>query len=730
MAGFPGMALFLGVLLVALGAVGWAVGGSGFQACQGARPLPVLEVLPGGGWDNLRNTEMGTVMSLNYSQCRTTEDGEYLIPDQVDVVPRRASAVETHSALIEDWLAYVDAFSAAINADVSFLSVLNGKFSAGCQETKTHNVYDQTVTARVQVRHHIYSVKLQPSFSFHPAFRRQVLDIGSHLENSQSQAAAYLAELLVFNYGTHVLTTLEAGASLLQEDQVKRSFVRDQVDQRAEVTASASATFFSRVDVGEGASVSHGDQLTQEYTKNTVDSRIQSHGSVPFYPGITLRKWQEGIPNRLVAIGKSGLPLPFFIQPEALPELPAPTVRRVAAAVQDAIWLYYSVNTHPGCVRPAAPNFNFQANVDDGSCREPATNFTFGGVFQECRPLSGEDGERLCLDFRTRNPLTGAFSCPRGFEPVLLRSEERTAAAPRTECRQQCQKCWLVFQCCRTLCGTLYSPSTVQLRAYWCASGSAGVAPGLLFGGLYSPGSENPRTKSHICPSFFYPLTLFHDLKVCVSSDYEMGAASAVPFGGFFSCQAGNPLAGPREGQSPGLLQDVFHRGRPADHPMKCPGGYSQHRAYLSDGCQILYCLQAGTLFAQRLPTVKLPPFHHPPLLNASLEQTVLVESDGSQAWVRLQGTNRWRPANASSVTELTRLLEARPASGPSGGAVAGLTVAVTVVLAVAIMGVIYRVKRSKIRAGYQEVDCGRLSVEAERYGATVDSPGDGSSPA
>ena len=93
---------------------------------------------------------------------------------------------------------------------------------------------------------------------------------------------------------------------------------------------------------------------------------IHSHGGLPFYEGLTLQKWQEDVANRLVAIGRSGLPLPALLQPEALPELPAPAMHRVEAAVSRAISRYYEINMHPGCLKRGAPNFDPLANVDDG----------------------------------------------------------------------------------------------------------------------------------------------------------------------------------------------------------------------------------------------------------------------------------------------------------------------------------------------------------------------------
>lgn len=113
--------------------------------------ITALEVLPGGGWDNLRNMDMGRVMNISYFQCQTTEDGLYLIPDEVFVIPHKETGVETNSEIISSWLEQKSCTSNSINAEVSFLSMVNGKFSTENQRIKTHQVKDSSVTTRVQV---------------------------------------------------------------------------------------------------------------------------------------------------------------------------------------------------------------------------------------------------------------------------------------------------------------------------------------------------------------------------------------------------------------------------------------------------------------------------------------------------------------------------------------------------------------------------------------------------
>lgn len=123
------------------------------RQCRASTNLSItaLEVLPGGGWDNLRNTDMGRVMNLSYFQCQTTEDGLYLIPDEVFVIPHKETGVETNSEIISSWLEQRSTTSHSVNLDASFFSVLNGKFSTENQRMKTHQVKDSSTTTRVQV---------------------------------------------------------------------------------------------------------------------------------------------------------------------------------------------------------------------------------------------------------------------------------------------------------------------------------------------------------------------------------------------------------------------------------------------------------------------------------------------------------------------------------------------------------------------------------------------------
>lgn len=674
---------------------------AGFQTCKTTLKLPVLEVLPGGGWDNLRNVDMGRVMNLTYTDCRTTEDGQYVIPDEIFTVAQKQSNLEMNSEILESWMNYHSSTSNSINLELSLFMKVNGRFSTEFQRMKTLQVKDQAITTRVQVRNLIYTVKINPASELNWRFKKALTAISERLENNQTRMATYLAELLVLNYGTHVITSVDAGAALVQEDHIRSSFLQDSQSSRTAITASAGIAFLNIINSKVEEHHVMQDDFTKSYLSNRTNSRVQSLGGVPFYPGITLQTWQQGITNHLVAVDRAGLPLYFFINPDLLPNLPAPLVKKLAKTVEAAVRRYYAFNIYPGCMDVNSPNFNFQANMDDGSCLGKMTNFSLGGVFQECTQSSGNEVVQLCQNLEQKNPLTGAFSCPSGYSPIHLLTQTREDGYNHLECHRKCTL--RIF--CKTVCEDVFRVARAEFRAFWCAaSGQVPENSGLLFGGLFSSKTINPLTNAQSCPAGYFPLRLFESLSVCASQDYELGARFSVPFGGFFSCAVGNPLV------DPAISKDL---GAPA--LKKCPGGFSQHQALISDGCQVSYCVKSGLFTGGSLPPVRLPPYTQPPLMSQAATNTVIVtNTETASSWIKDPKTQQWRLGEPSELRRAIKFIH--EGDGLSGGAVFGVTVGIITALAAVILLGVYITRKHKKR-GYKEMEDERQSLSPSAAG-------------
>lgn len=528
-------------------------------------------------------------------------------------------------------------------------------------------------------------------------------EIADAIENNQTRSANYLSEKMVLDFGTHVITSVDAGATLVGEDYLKSTYVSDNISQSSSITAQAGLNFFDKVKFDISSKDTEQSSSLKTYQSNIQYSLIQSHGGgTPFYPGITLQKWQESIKNNLVAIDRSGFPLHYFINTKTLPDLPQPTVGKVALSVRRAVERYYKVNRRPGCVDINSKNFNFQANIDDASCEGPATNLSFGGVYQECVQLSS-DAAPLCDALAQKNLETGGFSCRSPYTPTLLRSEVRQQGYTTYDCYDHRYRCGFLGlkHCHRQICQDNYHVRSARINTYWC-SVSKGKAPensGYLFGGIYSPSLLNPLTNAKSCPPNFIPVKFLSDGQViCVSKDYETATRYSVPFGGLFSCESSNPLAGSQ-----------YH----------CPPKFSQHLASVSDGCEILYCVQSGLFTGGQLLPVHLPPFTNPPLLSMQSTNTVLVMTEGEKSWVRIGQTKAWKLLKLEDVYETVRKLNPE-AYQMSGGEKAGIALGVMALLGLVVIAAVILMKRRRLSGftrarGYAEIQgCADHEVERE----------------
>ncbi|XP_061179323.1 macrophage-expressed gene 1 protein-like [Saccostrea echinata] len=652
----------------------------------------MFEVLPGFGWDNLVNENRGVVVNFNYSKCKTTEDRKYLIPDGVVTIPIKKSQLNIFSKVYDHWSQYESdtAFSINVGGSASIAGIkIAASLSTEYEHIKKHQLEDKSFTTKVQARFVRYTAIVLPDLQLDRSFRKRLLKIANHIQHNRKLSTKYESELLVRDFGTHVLTSVDAGASIVKVDQVDSSLRSDTEIDKVQIGFAASVSFFGIASINTKTQYSHSKTTIEKYMKSIKNSDIRAYGGPPLSPeNFTLSKWTTAIGNDLVAVDRNGFPLDYVISTASLPELSESLVEEIVQSVRSAISSYFLHNTYPGCTNPDAPNFSKISNLDDGTCHAPLTNLSFGGVFQECI-FKGAliNNENLCDKITTKNSQTQDFKCPVEFEKVVLFKGKTDKA----QHEHKCHKCWLFFTCCHDQ--SYYGLATYT--SYWCrAKPNTPVQEnsGFLFGGLYSDRTSNFVTQSKSCPQYYNPMTIASNIRVCISDDYELGAKSAVPFGGFYSCQHGNPLVDGKYTKS-------------------CPKGFSNHLATVDNNCEIQYCVRTSQLSELKFPTVQLPPFIGIPAESLAEPANYIISHD-SESWIQLinpetkakkPDESTWTTLN-SAPTEMAVLMKKFSSnhvvsenedSGMSKGAIAGLSVGLTTAICL-LLGILIVIRRNR----------------------------------
>eukprot|EP00794_Sanderia_malayensis_P016624 gene16624-18314_t len=678
------------------------------KTCPDRKNLKLLEVLPGGGWDNLRNVDMGRVTMSNYSLCKITEDGQYILPDNTFVIPLKESKVSTFASLYDHWTNYSSTTATTVNVEAHgsfFFGSISGSFSTSHRHVKKSQVEDKAVTLRVQMRHTIYKVKIQPDSQLNPAFKSRLLEIAAHLQSNSVDMAGYLAAQLIRDFGTHIVTTIDAGAVLAQIENVKTTFRSNYKEDDSTIKAAASASFFGHFGISGSYSKKVSTKFLEQYRGNVTNSYTETWGGPPYRANFSVNNWEDQMINNLVAVDRAGDPLHFVITPAVLPELPEPTLWDLARTVEDAIKQYYDHNRYLGCMNPSSTNFNFQANEDDGTCTAKLTNFTFGGVYQSCN-IIGTPGNDPCAGYLQKNPKTADYKCPTNYKAIKVHQGQTSS-----HCYRTCHGSWF-WRRCSTNCGH------GLFNTYWCvAEKNIPQHSGFLFGGIYSKALANPLTKSQRCPPKFFAQRFGATMHVCVSDDYELAARYAVKFGGFFSCSTGNPLSLTTH-ESPSLAafananakndgnmpMNIFlYKQGSQNWPKHCPHGYSQHLGAIESNCEIMFCVKSDAFSLQGLPPVRRPPFKDAPGISSNTTvPLVIVNNDRGKVYFQDSASLQWTVATRSNVGTIdarkgyTYETAQKESAQMSPGLAAGISIIATLVAGSVVALLVVKCRRKK----------------------------------
>ena len=279
-------------------------------------------MIPGYGWNNLVNEVCGQIVSFTYDQCKTTEDGKYLIPDNTYIVPARESDVQHYSDVIDNWSNYSSLTSRSfnLNADIElFVSSISGSFSDDYRDIKQKQVDQKSITFRVYATYTVYEVVLESNVKLHEQFLARLNLAKDAIVKNQILKADYLLELMVRDYGTHVTTHNYAGAIVSKEDFISRSYVMKNSDKITEMKAAASAKFFGLFGFGTKYETKSDNKTTEGYSRDMTSSRTKLIGGSSYQPNGSISEWISTVPTNLASIDRKGASIFSLITPYSFP---------------------------------------------------------------------------------------------------------------------------------------------------------------------------------------------------------------------------------------------------------------------------------------------------------------------------------------------------------------------------------------------------------------------------
>ncbi|KAL3316084.1 hypothetical protein Ciccas_005275, partial [Cichlidogyrus casuarinus] len=599
----------------------------------------LLAVLPGSGWDNLMNHERPQVVDReDYSQCKLSTDRKFVVPDQMEIEPIKMTETSFSSETFEDSYEYVDSTSNTINADSGlsfFTSSISGSYSWEKVDVRKKQSSSKSIVLRNQVRHRLYKVFLGPEAPLHKHFKKRILSISYLLDSPKidisllediskiddywleqpeivgtsrmlrssvnpianlststpyvkAVEAAYLADMMIRDFGTHFITETENGAAIIQISYLNEKVRKMSQESRTSISKGASVAFSFGLKFNlDYRSEEKNSKINMENYMNVMESRFQTtYGGAPVTFGEnSFDEWQKSVRQNMVAVDRVGRPIYEAVSESKLPELKPSLIAKIVEVLKSAVHRYYKANIVLGCLDHKSPLFDPNANTpSNAACSVSEASFfkkgqTFGGTYQYCL-----GPHELCKIHGRENPLTGEYSCPSDYTPVRLLPTQVIGCVTRVD------RGWF---------WNSYNEVCAETDAFWCSPrpGLDGkISDAYYFGGIFSDTSVNPVTGEKSCPDKFHSFRLGKSLNLCGSVSWDIAVLTSVPFGGLYACQSGNPMTP--------LIEKSLKQA-----PKRCPSGYVTHSAGLEDVCQISYCMPSDTFQKVKARLIHSPPF-------------------------------------------------------------------------------------------------------------------------
>lgn len=92
------------------------------------------------GFDNLHNLDTGRIDDISYSKCMLSDDGHFVLPDDVYLIPVYNSDIDYSADVYEHFNSYVSTTSASINVEASIRMIFQTSVENSLSNTKISRV--------------------------------------------------------------------------------------------------------------------------------------------------------------------------------------------------------------------------------------------------------------------------------------------------------------------------------------------------------------------------------------------------------------------------------------------------------------------------------------------------------------------------------------------------------------------------------------------------------------
>uniref|UniRef100_A0A914QA72 Macrophage-expressed gene 1 protein n=1 Tax=Panagrolaimus davidi TaxID=227884 RepID=A0A914QA72_9BILA len=307
------------------------------------------------GWDSLTDKATLPVFSQTYHLCRTVPDGDFLVPDNIHVLPIKEANIQKTSETFDTFSHYKSStggsFKASAGGGIPGLGSAEASFSVSTKVGKEHMEKNKRTGFSNKIEYHAFELIASEKAGFDEIFTMRLNDIVKAIKDKNQLLAQYEAESIIADYGTHVVNKALAGASITMLGFTQTTSDEEKSSFSLKMSAQFHASFLGAVSMGFSASADIETSSDSGSDSTKSQTYIMTKGGPDVNRLLSSNAENKIQIDSVVGLNHEGMPLYSFIHPGVLKskEWDDATTFAVQDLLYNATQEYIRQNTIPGC---------------------------------------------------------------------------------------------------------------------------------------------------------------------------------------------------------------------------------------------------------------------------------------------------------------------------------------------------------------------------------------------